>query len=50
MDRSLTVPFPGLGRVALTGPEFSARFCQHSGCTGNSIDGHRLSWRLLKGR
>lgn len=39
---SLSVPFPGLGPVALTGPDFTARFCQHSGCTGSSIDGHSL--------
>jgi hypothetical protein len=39
---SLTVPFPGLDPVALTGPEFTARFCQHSGCTGGLIDGHSL--------
>lgn len=41
---TLAVSLPGLGRVALTGPEFSPRLCQLSGCTGNSIDGHRLSW------
>jgi hypothetical protein len=39
---SLTVPFPGLDPVALTGPEFTARFCQLSGCTGSLIDGHSL--------
>lgn len=41
---SLTVLLPGLGPVALTGPDFSARLCQHSGCTGSSIDGHSLPW------
>lgn len=39
---SLSVYFPGLDRVALTGPSFDARFCQHSGCHGNSIDGLSL--------
>lgn len=39
---SLSVHFPGLDRVALTGPSFDARFCQHSGCHGSSIDGLRL--------
>ena len=39
---SLTVPLPGLGRVALTGPGFTARLCQPPGCTGPSVDGHRL--------
>lgn len=39
---SLTVPFPGLGPVALTGPDFTARLCQQSGCTGSSVDGHSL--------
>ena len=45
-DRSwtgtLSVHFPGLDQVALTGPSFDARFCQHSGCHGNTIDGLRL--------
>ncbi len=45
-DRSwtgtLSVDFPGLDRVALTGPSFDARFCQHSGCHGSTIDGLRL--------
>jgi len=39
---SLTVPFPGLGRVSLAGPSFSALLCQHSGCHGPSVDGHSL--------
>lgn len=39
---TLSVDFPGLDRVALTGPHFDARFCQHSGCHGNTIDGLRL--------
>ena len=39
---TLSVYFPGLKRVALTGPGFDARFCQHSGCHGNSIDGLKL--------
>jgi hypothetical protein len=39
---TLSVHFPGLDRVALTGPSFVARFCQHSGCHGNSVDGLRL--------
>lgn len=39
---SLTVPLPGLGRVALTGPDFTARLCQDAGCTEGLIDGHRL--------
>ena len=39
---TLSVDFPGLDRVALTGPSFDARFCQRSGCHGNSIDGLRL--------
>jgi hypothetical protein len=42
---SLTVPFPGLGRVALTGPDFTARLCQPPGCTGSGGDGHRLGLR-----
>jgi hypothetical protein len=41
---SLTVPLPGLGRVSLAGPDFTARLCQRSGCTGNTIDGHSLPW------
>lgn len=45
-DRSwtgtLSVHFPGLDPVALTGPSFDARFCQRSGCHGNTIDGLRL--------
>lgn len=39
---SLSAYFPGLDLVPLTGPDFDARFCQHSGCHGNSIDGLRL--------
>ncbi len=39
---SLSVHFPGLDRVELTGPSFDARFCQHSGCHGNTIDGLKL--------
>lgn len=39
---SLSVHFPGLDLVALTGPSFDARLCQHSGCHGNTIDGLRL--------
>lgn len=39
---SLSVDFPGLERVALTGPSFDAHFCQHSGCHGSSVDGLSL--------
>lgn len=39
---SLSVHFPGLDQVALTGPGFDARFCQHSGCHGSTIDGLKL--------
>jgi hypothetical protein len=39
---SLSVSFPGLDSIALTGPRFDARFCQRSGCHGNAIDGLRL--------
>jgi hypothetical protein len=39
---SLSVHFPGLDPIALTGPSFVARFCQHSGCHGNTVDGLRL--------
>jgi len=39
---SLAVPLPGLGRVDLAGPDFSALLCQHSGCRGDAVDGHRL--------
>jgi hypothetical protein len=45
---SLTVPLPGLPPLALTGPDFTARFCQHSGCTGNFIDGHSLPLGQLR--
>lgn len=39
---SLAVTLPGLGRVSLAGPDFDARLCQPSGCSGTSIDGHAL--------
>lgn len=39
---SLSVHFPGIGEVALTGSSFVARFCQHSGCHGSSVDGLKL--------
>lgn len=39
---SLAVSLPGLGRVALTGPRFSALICRHSGCHEPWIDGHSL--------
>lgn len=42
---SLSVPFPGLGRVALAGPSFTARLCQPPGCTGSGVDGHRSAFR-----
>lgn len=39
---SLAVSLPGLGRVPLTGTDFSPRLCQLSGCTGSLIDGRSL--------
>lgn len=39
---TLSVHFPGLDPVALTGPSFDTHICQNSGCHGNAIDGLRL--------
>lgn len=41
---SLAVHLPGLGRVPLTGPRFSPRLCQLSGCHEPWIDGRSLAW------
>lgn len=41
---SLAVHLPGLGRVPLTGPRFSPRLCQLSGCREPWIDGRSLGW------
>jgi hypothetical protein len=42
---TLAVSLPGLDRVPLTGPDFSPRLCQLSGCSGSLVDGHRLPWQ-----
>lgn len=46
---TLAASLPGLGRVALAGPSFSARLCQHSGCHPPGIDGVSLTAAQRRG-
>ncbi len=46
---SLSVDLPGLGRVALAGPSFSAKLCRDSGCRP-SRNQTVLGRRLVRGR
>jgi hypothetical protein len=45
----LSVALPGLGRVALAGPRFSAKLCRDSGC-GSTRNRIALGRRLIHGR